>query len=99
MRRSGTVDGNDDRTRHGASVLFDSIEAAYFTSEALRAEGVYAPPVVQIGVPRNAPRIRFFITAAHSFEEIDRVVDLLSSFSRAMEPSRIEPRLPRMASS
>ena len=80
-------------------VLFDSIEAAYFTSEALRAEGVYAPPVVQIGVPRNAPRIRFFITAAHSFEEIDRVVDLLSSFSRAMEPSRIEPRLPRMASS
>jgi 8-amino-7-oxononanoate synthase len=70
---------------HGiVPVLFDSIEAAYLASHALRAEGIYAPPVIQIGVPRNAPRIRFFVTAAHSFEEIDRVVDLLSVFSQTM---------------
>jgi 7-keto-8-aminopelargonate synthetase-like enzyme len=41
--------------------------------------GYYVPPIIQIGVPKDQPRLRFFISALHSEEEIRGVTDLLAS--------------------
>jgi len=46
---------------------------------ALRA-GYFVPPIVQIAVPKELPRLRFFITAGHSHEQIDGVLDALAPF-------------------
>ena len=35
------------------------------------------PPVVQVGVPKDKPRLRFFISASHTEDEILQVVQLI----------------------
>lgn len=51
-------------------------------SKALLDAGIYVPPVVHIGVPKDMPRLRFFISAAHTFADIDRVFDVLDAWRR-----------------
>jgi 7-keto-8-aminopelargonate synthetase-like enzyme len=48
-------------------------------SQHLLEHGFYCPPIVQIGVPKDQPRLRFFISASHREEEIRRVVAALGS--------------------
>lgn len=55
-------------------ILFDNAEECVFVAEALMESGIYAPPVVHVGIPKDAPRIRFFISAAHSTADLDRVI-------------------------
>jgi 7-keto-8-aminopelargonate synthetase-like enzyme len=61
-------------------ILFPDPKTTMEASAHLLKHGIYAPPIVQIGVPKDLPRIRFFISAAHKPEDIDRTVDLIESF-------------------
>lgn len=59
-------------------VLFDSTAQTMRMAKRLRDAGIYAPPVAQVGVPVDSPRIRFFLTANHTRADIDRVIGLLA---------------------
>jgi len=43
-----------------------------------------------VGVPKGLPRIRFFISASHSAEDIDRTVGALEEFMAA-RPAAARP--------
>ena len=59
-------------------VLFSDIAEAIRAGNAALAAGYYVPPIVQIAVPKDAPRLRFFVTAGHSKAEIDGVLEVLA---------------------
>ena len=65
-------------------VLFPDLKTTMEGSAFLLKHGIYAPPIVQMGIPKDLPRIRFFISARHSFEDIDRTANALESFFAAM---------------
>ncbi|WP_422049279.1 aminotransferase class I/II-fold pyridoxal phosphate-dependent enzyme [Shimia sp.] len=78
--------GLDTGTAIGEAVvpiLFETPEDCVFVAEALMQQGIYAPPVVHVGVPKDMPRIRFFISAAHSEADLDRVIDAVAKASEA----------------
>ena len=52
-------------------VLFNSDRETMMASQHLLENGVYVPPVVRIGVPKDQPRLRFFISAAHREDDIN----------------------------
>ncbi len=58
-------------------ILFNSIWETMAVSQHLLEHGIYVPPVVQVGVPKDKPRLRFFISASHTEEEIKQVVQLI----------------------
>lgn len=58
-------------------ILFNSVWETMAVSQHLLAHGVYVPPVVQVGVPKDKPRLRFFISASHTEDEIRQVVQLI----------------------
>jgi 8-amino-7-oxononanoate synthase len=63
-------------------ILFqDSVETMW-ASQHLLSQGFYVPPIVQIGVPKDQPRLRFFISANHTEAEIEGVIECL----RTMPP-------------
>ncbi len=59
-------------------ILFETPDDCVFVADALMQQGIYAPPVVHVGVPKDMPRIRFFISAAHTDAEIDRVIQAVA---------------------
>jgi 8-amino-7-oxononanoate synthase len=61
-------------------VLFPDLMSTLEGAKFLLNESIYAPPIVQVGVPKDVPRIRFFISARHTFEDIDRAIDALARF-------------------
>ncbi|CUH51250.1 aminotransferase class I/II-fold pyridoxal phosphate-dependent enzyme [Shimia marina] len=78
--------GLDTGTAIGEAVvpiLFETPEDCVFVADALMAQGIYAPPVVHVGVPKDMPRIRFFISAAHSPEDLDRVIAAVEKAAQA----------------
>ncbi len=59
-------------------ILFaDSLETLA-ASRHLMANGYYVPPIIQIGVPKDQPRLRFFLSAQHTDADIRGVIDLLA---------------------
>jgi 8-amino-7-oxononanoate synthase len=60
------------------SIYFGDRAACFDAFTAALAAGCYAPPIVQLAVPRAKPRIRFFITARHNDEQIATVLDALA---------------------
>lgn len=59
-------------------VLFgDSLETLA-ASDHLMAHGFYVPPIIQIGVPKDQPRLRFFLSAMHSEADIRGVIELMA---------------------
>jgi 8-amino-7-oxononanoate synthase len=59
-------------------ILFsDSLETLAASSH-LMDNGYYVPPIIQIGVPKDQPRLRFFLSALHTESEIKGVTDLLA---------------------
>ncbi|SFL02185.1 aminotransferase class I/II-fold pyridoxal phosphate-dependent enzyme [Shimia haliotis] len=69
-------------------ILFETPEDCIFVAEALMQQGIYAPPVVHIGVPKDLPRIRFFISETHSEADIDRVIAAVAEASAAAQAMR-----------
>jgi len=58
-------------------ILFqDSVETMW-ASKHLLEKGFYVPPIVQIGVPKDQPRLRFFLSANHTEAEILGVIHAL----------------------
>jgi 8-amino-7-oxononanoate synthase len=78
---------------HGiVPVLFPDLMSTIECSDFLLTQGIYAPPIVQVGVPKYLPRIRFFISARHSFQDIDRTISAVEGFFAAKLPG-LEPRV------
>ncbi|MEZ5840188.1 MAG: aminotransferase class I/II-fold pyridoxal phosphate-dependent enzyme [Hyphomicrobiales bacterium] len=75
-------------------IFFARAAETMIASERLLEEGFYAPPIVQIGVPKDMPRIRFFFSAAHEKADIARAVDILAGVATelgAVRPRTTEP--------
>lgn len=71
-------------------ILFSDSYETVAASQHLMAHGYYVPPIIQIGVPKNQPRLRFFLSAAHTEDEIRGVISLLEKRpSRAA--SQVQP--------
>jgi 8-amino-7-oxononanoate synthase len=51
--------------------------------------GIYCPPIVQIGVPHNQPRLRFFLSAGHDPAKIAAVAPLIA---QTLEDLRRHPK-------
>ncbi len=62
-------------------VLFDGTVETMVMARRLRDAGIYAPPVVQVGVPVDKPRVRFFLSANHQHDEIDAAMAVLAGGS------------------
>ncbi|WP_439575612.1 aminotransferase class I/II-fold pyridoxal phosphate-dependent enzyme [Phreatobacter sp.] len=63
-------------------IHFSTKDKAVGASRMLRDNGIYCPPIVKLAVPKDLPRLRMFISAAHSEAQIDRTLDLLHAFAR-----------------
>jgi 7-keto-8-aminopelargonate synthetase-like enzyme len=61
------------------SIQFPSHEICMHAAERLLQAGYYAPPIPIMAVPKNKPRIRFFISARHSQAEIIGALDEVAS--------------------
>src|SRR6266849_6266332 len=78
-------------------VVVGASRVALGLSQALLAEGILAAPIIHPVVPESAARVRFFLSAAHTIEQVDdtidtvgRVLDVLSCAGgrpRPNEPS------------
>ncbi len=60
------------------SIQFPAHEICMLAAEKLLEAGYYAPPIPQLAVPKNKPRIRFFISANHRPEDITGALDVLA---------------------
>jgi 7-keto-8-aminopelargonate synthetase-like enzyme len=52
-------------------------------AEAMLRRGYYCPPIVQVGVPRDQPRLRFFLSVAHSERDITQALTIAASIKQA----------------
>ena len=59
-------------------LFFESASQTMYVAQRLMMAGIYAPPIVQVGVPKDQPRIRFFISASHTDAEIERAIDVIA---------------------
>jgi 8-amino-7-oxononanoate synthase len=78
LAREAGLDTGPAIGRGVVPILFtDSLETLD-ASRHLMANGYYVPPIIQIGVPKDQPRLRFFISATHTEDEISGVIDFLA---------------------
>lgn len=59
-------------------VIAGSSVRALQLSEGLFRQGINAQPILYPAVPEDQTRVRFFITAAHSFEQIEKAVQIIA---------------------
>lgn len=59
-------------------IVGDSIRACRL-SNALFAAGIYAAPIIPPAVPDQSARLRFFITANHTRDQLDRLFDAVTA--------------------
>ncbi|MGE4060443.1 MAG: aminotransferase class I/II-fold pyridoxal phosphate-dependent enzyme [Sphingomonadales bacterium] len=67
-------------------VIFPDPYTCLEVANGLVEYGFYAPPVVLVGVPKEGPRIRCFISSAHTDDEMIRFLDALKELSRTIVP-------------
>jgi 7-keto-8-aminopelargonate synthetase-like enzyme len=78
LAREAGLDTGPAIGRGVVPILFrDSLETLA-ASRHLMSHAYYVPPIIQIGVPKDQPRLRFFLSASHTEAEIKGVIDLLS---------------------
>jgi 7-keto-8-aminopelargonate synthetase-like enzyme len=73
--------GFDVGSAVGAGVVplkFKDAQTTMLASKALLDDGIYVPPIVQVGVPKDMPRLRFFLSSRHTKDEVDRVFEVLT---------------------
>ncbi len=66
-------------------LLFADVPATVQAATVMLAQGYYCPPIVQVGVPRDLPRLRMFLSAAHTTDQITGALE-------AAAASRVAPR-------
>ena len=69
-------------------ILFKDNVDTMWASQRLLDKGFYVPPIVNIGVPKDGPRLRFFISASHTEDEIRGVIDCLRDMPPASQEAR-----------
>jgi len=88
LAREAGLDTGPAIGRGVVPILFaDSLETLAASSH-LKSHGYYVPPIIQIGVPKDQPRLRFFLSATHTEADIRGVIELLAKRkSLQMEPA------------
>ena len=71
-------------------ILFGSSRETMLASQHLLDHGFYCPPIVQIGVPKDQPRLRFFISASHSEEDIRGVIATIETRPAAVPDAPVQ---------
>ncbi len=87
-------------TAVGAAViplLFGSTQGAIAAGQAALAGGYYVPPIAQIAVPKDAPRLRCFVTARHTRADISGLLDTLMPFVDESAVGQVYPDRSREA--
>ena len=82
FRDSALAAGLDPGDSIGEAVvplIFQDPMQTMMVSQVLLEAGVYAPPIVQVGVPKDLPRIRFFFSAEHRDQDIVRAIDVAAA--------------------
>ena len=77
--------GLDTGPAIGAGVVpiqFQSHAECLAAAAQLMAAGYYVPPIPMLAVSKDKPRIRFFISAAHTLEEISGALDTIEKACR-----------------
>jgi 8-amino-7-oxononanoate synthase len=64
-------------------VLFKSRETAFMAYAALLQAGYFIPPIVQIGVPKDQPRLRIFLSSGTRRDDMSRVLDVITQVATA----------------
>ena len=67
------------------SILFSGHRECMRAARSLLEAGYFAPPIVQLAVPKDKPRIRFFISASHTDAQISGVVEALAAAVEVMQ--------------
>jgi 7-keto-8-aminopelargonate synthetase-like enzyme len=62
-------------------------------SQALLAHGILAGPIIHPAVPERAARVRFFLGAAHTTEQVDGTIDTVGAALAALSGAAGRPRL------
>jgi 8-amino-7-oxononanoate synthase len=63
-------------------VILGADESAFFASTNLFSQGIYVHPLGFPAAPRNAARLRFFLTAHHQKVEIERALELVAEVAK-----------------
>ena len=74
------------------SILFSGQHECMFAARSILEAGYFAPPILQLAVPKDKPRIRFFISAAHSHDEIAGVTETLAKALESLRAKTIRRR-------
>ena len=94
--RGARARGLNVGTAVGAAVvpiMFSQSAIAIQAGNAALRAGYFVPPIVQIAVPKDLPRLRVFGTAGHDHLQIDGVLDALAPYvAEPSLPSAAEPR-------
>lgn len=86
LAREAGLDTGPAIGRGVVPILFRDSYATLAASQFLAARGFYVPPIIQVGVPRDQPRLRFFMSATHSEEDIREVIACLAEFQVSDRP-------------
>jgi 8-amino-7-oxononanoate synthase len=78
LAREAGLDTGPAIGRGVVPILFADSRETLAASRHLMNNGYYVPPIIQIGVPKDQPRLRFFLSAAHRPEDIRGVINLLA---------------------
>ena len=64
---------------HGVVPVFfrDNAETVA-CAEAMLGRGFYCPPIVQVGVPRDQPRLRFFLSVQHREQDVTEALEIVA---------------------
>lgn len=74
------------------SVLFSHQNECMCAARTLLDAGYFAPPILQLAVPKDKPRIRFFISAMHTEQQVSGVVEALAASSESMGSGKLQRR-------
>ena len=85
LREAGCDVGRPAGTPIIPLVLGDDMRCLHATA-ALHAEGIHVMPIVYPAVERAASRLRFFVTAEHTPDEISRVAAVVGGVLGALAP-------------
>lgn len=78
LAREAGLDTGPAIGRGVVPILFRDSLATLHASQHLLAHGFYVPPIIQVGVPKDQPRLRFFLSAAHTDADIRDVIAILA---------------------
>ena len=89
LAREAGLDTGPAIGRGVVPILFKDSHATLAASQFLAARGFYVPPIIQVGVPKDQPRLRFFMSAMHTEADIRGVIAALAAF-QAEDSVRID---------